>query len=188
MTIAVVALVALSLSAGCAKPAERSVADQQEKTESAATVTWSMASDCTQCHSDEAQTMSNPECLASKHTQVACTACHSDESGLEAAHKDVSSAKKVVSLKKTQVDPETCLSCHAQDALKEKTAQVTVLTDPNGTTVNPHDLPANDKHATITCLNCHEMHTTDTADTLAPGECLSCHHKEVYECGTCHKV
>lgn len=184
---AVVLLTAvLAFSAGCAKPEANQ--SPQSSDQGTVAVEWSMQSDCTVCHSDQAASMSNSQCLTSKHSQVACTTCHADESTLSNVHKDAKSASTVTSLSKTTVPSSVCLSCHDKTQLIAATANVTVCTDSQGKTVNPHDLPVNDKHATINCTDCHKMHTTDSADTLAPDLCLSCHHKDVYECGTCHQV
>lgn len=66
------------------------------------------------------------------------------------------------------------------------TADVTYLTDANGTTVNPHDLPVNKSHDTITCATCHSMHDTDPLEETTVDACIKCHHDNVYECFTCH--
>ena len=109
---------------------------------------------------------------------------------LKKAHQDVTlqdtdGAKK---LKKTSVGDDVCLSCHANDYTAEATADVTALVDSNGTTVNPHDLPATSKHEqNITCSSCHDMHSDSSVEETATSLCLSCHHKNVYECNTCHE-
>lgn len=66
------------------------------------------------------------------------------------------------------------------------TADVTVLTDENGTTVNPHDLPVNKSHDTIVCATCHTMHDDAPLEETAAEACTKCHHDNVYECFTCH--
>lgn len=82
---------------------------------------------------------------------------------------------------------EDCLSCHDAEELKVKTVDSTVLVDAKGKTVNPHDLPSNEDHASIQCTNCHTEHSAESAVEKAPKECLSCHHAGVYECNTCHE-
>lgn len=140
--------------------------------------------------------MSNSACLASKHQAqgAKCTTCHNDATTLASVHADMSTAKVPTKLSKTTVDNSVCLGCHGSwDALAAKTTNVTVLTDANGTVVNPHSITSaaidvKGQHDKIQCVDCHSMHTTDTADTLGPAECLSCHHQNVYQCGTCHAV
>lgn len=61
-------------------------------------------------------------------------------------------------LKTTTVDVATCESCHSQDEVEAVTAGVTVLTDMNGTIVNPHALPESADHAEVSCVSCHQMH------------------------------
>ena len=91
-------------------------------------------------------------------------------------------------LKKTSVEAETCQAagCHdlSKDEMLALTADVTELTDSEGTMVNPHDvIGKTEGHADILCSDCHNMHKakTNPADT-----CVSCHHAGVYECNTCH--
>ena len=152
---------------------------------------WSPEADCTMCHATQAASRTNQAYqLCASHRELDCMACHTDQSGLEEAHQDVTlqdtdGAKK---LKKTSVGDDVCLSCHANDYTAEATADVTALVDSNGTTVNPHDLPATPKHEqNITCSSCHDMHSDSSVEETATSLCLSCHHKNVYECNTCHK-
>lgn len=80
-----------------------------------------------------------------------------------------------------------CMSCHALEDIQAATADSTVLTDTNGTVVNPHDLPAIDDHAGITCASCHKSHeVSESTEKSAKRTCASCHHADVYECYTCH--
>lgn len=133
--------------------------------------------------------MDSSTCAASFHASSDCADCHSNADGLAKAHeKATADGKMPAKLKKTEVDEETCLACHGSyESLAEKTTDFTLLTDKNGTTVNPHEVTTTGTgHNSINCASCHSMHQDgsagDTADTL----CRSCHHKEVYECGTCH--
>ena len=73
------------------------------------------------------------------------------------------------------------------EALIAATATSTVLTDEHGTTVNPHDLPAVEDHASITCVSCHKGHTSDTIEESAMKACILCHHENIFECYTCHE-
>ena len=74
-----------------------------------------------------------------------------------------------------------------RSALVAATAHSTVLTDENGTTVNPHDLPAVEDHASVGCIDCHKGHTDDTLEASAMKACALCHHENVFECYTCHE-
>lgn len=119
---------------------------------------------------------------------LTCTTCHNDEEGLAKAHRKMDSGKTAKRLKRTSVSDEVCLTCHDKEQLVAATADVTVLTDTKGTTVNPHDIPANDSHADIQCVSCHQAHydEDETIETMAMGVCVDCHHAQVFECGTCH--
>lgn len=90
-------------------------------------------------------------------------------------------------LKKSEVSEDLCLGCHTSyEALTALTADCTLLTDENGTVVNPHALPEVADHDPITCISCHTAHGDKTLEETASSKCLSCHHENVYECGTCH--
>ena len=52
--------------------------------------------------------------------------------------------------------------------------------------MNPHDLPENADHETVTCGSCHDMHASDDIAETAQKACISCHHMGIYECNTCH--
>ena len=92
-------------------------------------------------------------------------------------------------LKNTSVSDDACLSCHENDHTAEATADVTALTDLNGTMVNPHDIPQTEQHEkNITCSSCHTMHSDDSIEDEAVTLCQSCHHRDVYECDTCHTI
>lgn len=184
------AVIVSSMLVGCSPqaPSDKSGSGSDAGKEPVVSVAFSMSADCVACHAEEQASTENGACLASKHVgEATCTTCHADESALTKVHEGATSdAKKPKRLKKTDVKSEICQSCHSDDARTAATAAITVCTDSEGTTVNPHDLPSNDDHASIECINCHEEHTEKDALELAPEECLSCHHADVYECNTCH--
>ena len=139
----------------------------------------------------ENESAKNLESYAAMHVQdfsFTCITCHEDNDKLAQGHNKLNSGKVAKRLKKTSIESKICLACHNMETLAKATADVDVLTDSNGTIVNPHDLPVNDSHAGITCSSCHKAHQAgekalaDTAYTT----CISCHHEAVFECGTCH--
>ncbi|NTW28935.1 MAG: hypothetical protein HGA39_06200 [Coriobacteriia bacterium] len=156
------------------------------------TVVWSPDSDCGFCHAAELKSSKDAIMLGATHATagVKCMSCHVDAEGLKSAHAGVTSESVMpTKLTKTVVDQTTCLSsaCHNTTLaeLAKKTAGVTVLTDSKGTTVNPHLAPTLTKahvDAEMTCTSCHTMHKATNQKMY----CLSCHHAEVFECGTCH--
>jgi hypothetical protein len=152
---------------------------------------WSMGSDCKSCHVAEVESASGTACTYSLHTGVECTTCHTDDGGLLAkGHESYATAKQPTKLKRTDVASGTCTTpgCHNADEIKAITAGLTVLTDTNGTTINPHDLPQTEGHdSSVTCSSCHKMHKEGPIEESAQKTCLSCHHAGVYECGTCHE-
>lgn len=80
-----------------------------------------------------------------------------------------------------------CMTCHNLDDVKAATEGSDALTDENGTVVNPHDLPAVEDHAGITCASCHKSHeVSESTEKSADRTCASCHHADIYECYTCH--
>lgn len=173
-----------------AQPAKESGGDAP-KTQDIA-FAWSADSDCGTCHERDVQSFDDADCVASQHAdlQGQCLTCHNDEPGLEKTHAKVTldSEKKKQTLKKTEVPEAACVGCHDKEDLVAATASSTALTDKNGLTVNPHDLPVNDDHAAkgLTCASCHKIHADEPSAEVAPGICLNCHHADVYECNTCH--
>lgn len=118
-----------------------------------------------------------------------CFTCHSDQEGLAEAHneKKLNSGKEARRLKKTEISSEFCLTCHDANDLIQATTDSQALTDENGTVVNPHDLPVNESHSDLTCVNCHKAHDEEQSLTEASmATCSSCHHTQVFECHTCH--
>lgn len=190
------ACLAFAVSAAGCSSASKSEASTPEKSAAAETkgsakpITWSADSDCAVCHKDESTTDS--KCLAATHAanQVACASCHADEGGLADAHEGITAAdvKKSVAMTKTKVSVESCKSCHDMTSVAAATAGSTALTDANGTVVNPHALPENSDHATLECVSCHKAHSSTAVATTAMRACTSCHHANVFECGTCHSA
>ena len=148
---------------------------------------WTAKSDCTVCHAGEAIPAQQTACAALAEP-VTCGACHSDEQALAEAHDGVAIGDKTPRrLKSTEVVRGVCEACHDQEQVSQQTAGCTVLTDDEGLTVNPHDLPNNEDHATIVCADCHKPHSSTPRVDNAQAACKSCHHAGVYECNTCHE-
>ena len=88
------------------------------------------------------------------------------------------------------VDEATCIACHGEmSEVAALTADSTALTDDKGTTVNPHERPAGEKHDEnpTTCTDCHNNHSKDLPKD-AMKYCAQCHHRGTFECGTCHEL
>ena len=153
-------------------------------------VDWSMDSDCAACHASEEDSRQSENCLASIHEKegATCIECHSDSESLAKAHDDVDTSSKMpTKLKRTAVSSESCLACHEQAELTEKTIDLSLLTDKEGTTVNPHALPQTETHVDqVTCNSCHVMHSESDLEQNSIDTCIGCHHAEVYTCNTCH--
>lgn len=187
LAVAVVLGMAGSLI-GCAPAAAPAEAGSQNDA-NGVEAAWSQDADCTSCHEIEGNSAEDKACLMAFHGTTDCVTCHDDAATLQTVHEKAGDkqASSVKRLKKTEIKEETCLSCHGSwEELATKTASLTVLKDDNGTVVNPHDLPQNEDHKSLTCTTCHDMHKGEDASTEAPEQCLSCHHKNVYECYTCH--
>lgn len=152
-------------------------------------IQWSPETDCSLCHRTEAQSETDSACDASLHATMTCINCHTDETQLAKMHEGATTADRAPTrLKKTGIDKEGCLSCHTQADIAQTSAASTILTDVNGLTVNPHDIPDTPSHTEITCSDCHEMHSDASGRTEdAQKLCRSCHHQDVYECYTCHQ-
>lgn len=155
---------------------------------------WTMESDCAICHTAEAESASDAACtqgVAHEAEGITCTQCHTDEETLSTTHADVKFGDKTATKPSViTVDPQTCISCHGDLAtVATLTADSTALTDDRGTTVNPHERPAGEKHDEnpATCTDCHNNHST-SLEKDAQKYCAQCHHRGVYECGTCHEL
>jgi cytochrome c553 len=163
--------------------------NDEASSEEASLPAWTTASDCESCHTAEVESGESSAYVYSLHIANPCTTCHTDTGGqLAAAHDAYATAKQPTKLKQTSIEISVCESCHSVGDLKGLTASTTVLTDANGTVVNPHELPSHKDHTGIDCSSCHKMHKSDPADDTATAVCSSCHHQDVYECGTCHEA
>ncbi len=152
-------------------------------------IAWSSDADCSTCHATEQESYENAQCLASKHVSTACVTCHDNSNELANAHENAASSNtKPKKLKQTDISEATCLSCHfgSREDLASATADL-VLTDANGTTANPHNLTPSESHDSISCTDCHGMHASEPIEDQARATCYSCHHEQVFECGTCHE-
>ena len=175
-------------------PAESSVGKENDASlnnnSDGTAVTWTVDADCSPCHELESHTFTDNMTLAGFHaaqSNAECITCHADELALETVHEGANGPSKAKRLKQTEVTDGTCLSCHGSyEKLAVKTTGSTVLTDSEGKTVNPHDLPAGEGHSKITCASCHDGHSENNTETYQK-YCLSCHHADVYECDTCHE-
>ncbi|MDR3036945.1 MAG: cytochrome c3 family protein [Coriobacteriales bacterium] len=157
--------------------------------------TWTVDANCATCHSAEHDSLSDGGAtLVGFHSTqgLDCSTCHTDTQGLTVAHGGKTSASKTpIRLRTTKVVETTCLSsaCHVSaESLKPLTANSTALTDSNGTVVNPHDLSDKGDHDIISCASCHTMHKDKPVSKVAKDLCISCHHENVFECGTCHEL
>lgn len=178
----------VGIMAGCApKTASPMPASGESSEEPTVEVAFSMDGNCETCHVGEAESTSDGSCLASMHADADCTACHADAAQMEKAHEKATVEKaEEARMAKTSITSEDCVSCHDVDEIKAATVEATVLTDENGTTVNPHDLPSTHLDDYITCVDCHSMHESADTGENAVAMCKGCHHKDVYECNTCH--
>lgn len=153
--------------------------------------TWDTSADCSVCHQKEQDSYAGTTAITLVHNAqgLTCLTCHADSSALSAAHEKATSASKPPTrLRTTKVEQTTCLDCHGSlESLAQASAECTVLTDTEGTVVNPHAVPENNDHAiVVSCVSCHAVHTGETVEVTANGLCLRCHHENVYSCYTCH--
>lgn len=188
--------------AGCAPKAadEAPAQGQEQKADEGAgamdgqPVNWTMESDCATCHTSEAESATDSACpqgTAHEAEGITCVQCHTEEDVLSTEHADVKFGDKpATKAKVATVDPETCISCHGDMAEVAKlTKDSKALTDDKGTTVNPHERPAGEKHEAnpATCTDCHNNHSKDLPKD-AMKYCAQCHHRGTFECGTCHEL
>jgi hypothetical protein len=171
---------------------------------------------CTLCHTDvegmtaghakvDADDTTGPKRLKkSTVTSNGCLTCHqvddgvvtegawaaSEEGADEQADQADGDAQDTEDVDEAEASEESETESAAVSAIPAYSATATAdidwLTDENGTTVNPHNLPVNKSHNTITCATCHDMHNDETLEETAKNACIQCHHDNVYECFTCH--
>lgn len=185
--VGALALSAAWLMGGCAPQQSQANASDEKEGGSAITVAWTPDMECSSCHAQQVQSESDSACLASKHEASSCESCHGSADNLASAHEgasaDATMPKKLS--KDNAVGEDACLSCHGTwEDLAAKSAEVTVLTDADGTVVNPHAMDRTGDHAVITCTSCHSVHEAQADQKEL---CLSCHHEDVFECRTCHE-
>lgn len=205
-----VAVLACGLAA-CAPVSANTAADAEGEDVAAVEAVgfgaWSPDVDCAACHLGNAASLTQTGTLGAVHessgASMDCIACHADEVALSTLHASYTDegAKVPARLRKTTVSDGSCAAsgCHDVAELVQKTESSAVLTDSDGTVRNPHAMVSDPLHglggetgADIQCVSCHEVHKEGGADRQAMAEtardqCLSCHHADVYECGTCHE-
>ena len=201
MVLTLALTVVLGLVVGCSpqggsSDAPKGETQQTEKEDPMANqaVEWTMDIDCKTCHTTESESMADtgiPQ--ASEHAGLECVQCHTEESVLKTAHEGVTSADKPASKPTViTVDAETCQSpdCHGtMEEMAAITADNQDFKDEKGKVQNPHDYPSNEQHDTMnpTCTDCHNIHSKNLQKD-AMMWCAQCHHKGVFQCGTCHEL
>lgn len=196
MVSAVVLLAAaVALSACSGNGGSSETGEGSETTSAPAPIKWTPESDCSVCHQAEGDSVADTALLASTHSAQKCVNCHSDIDALATLHANATGApseEQAAQMRKnarSMATKEFCLTCHGSlEELAAKTAAGTALKDLNGTVVNPHAVPASAKHDAGNvdeCFSCHKIHKASPA---VGASCASCHHKNVFECGTCHEV
>jgi len=177
--LAVVSVVSLMILAACS-------GGKTPPTEPPSPITWTPDMAC-YCHAKYEISMTDSALLVYMHVQEGedeCTDCH-ELTTLEIVHATVLPAQTADT--ERPLPQAFCLNCHETYAdIAKLTVNSTVLTDANGTVVNPHDVPLTPGHVTANvteCSNCHKMHKTYDAINY----CYRCHHDFVFECGTCHQ-
>ncbi|WP_296010065.1 cytochrome c3 family protein [uncultured Adlercreutzia sp.] len=181
-------------NAGADAPAAQATDEAEDNPLAGQPVNWTMESDCATCHTTEAASATDAACpqdVAHEAEGLTCVQCHTDEAVLSTAHAEVTYDDKPASKATVAtVDPATCIACHGDmDEVAKLTADSTALTDDKGTTVNPHERPAGERHDEVpaTCTDCHNNHSKDLPKD-AMKYCAQCHHRGTFECGTCHEL
>jgi hypothetical protein len=190
-----VALIALSAAnLGCAPHGVGSGTAAETTHEPAADarpINWSMESDCAACHkteADETDAASHPQAAA--HVDTPCVGCHTNIAVLTTTHDGVfvtdTPATKMTQL---TVDQQMCIGCHGTlEDVATRTEDSEALKDDQGLVVNPHLRPEGARHLEnpAVCTDCHNNHSTELARD-AKKYCAQCHHRGVWQCGTCHE-
>lgn len=192
-TVTAVSIFALA-AIGCAPRADSS--DGPDGSSEVTGVTdapfdWSIQSDCSICHTAEASAVTDSaHAQAVAHAELGCVSCHTEEPVLAAAHAGVSLADKPATKPTViTVSEQACVSCHGDlSQVAELTADSQALRDDQGLVVNPHQRPEGASHDAnpATCTSCHNNHS-ETLARDAKKYCASCHHRGIWQCGTCHE-
>lgn len=175
--------------AGCGGTPQAESSSSGSTATAAPTIEWSPDADCVACHTTEGESFASVA-TAKAHASQNCMTCHADEGTLAKVHEGATSegkASKGLSTK-SEIPVEICQSCHPTETLQAATESVTTLTDEEGTTVNPHALPDGHLGEKVTCADCHSVHVDEAPEKNATKACTSCHHENVYKCGTCHET
>jgi hypothetical protein len=154
--------------------------------------TWTKDSECAICHSGQSGSLTDPkQPQAIAHASDNCVSCHTDVGGLASAHAGLSyDSKPTGKAALLTASQDACITCHGElQTVAVRTTDSTALKDSNGKVVNPHQRPDGNKHSEnpALCTDCHKVHSEDLARD-AMKYCASCHHRGVFECGTCHAV
>lgn len=175
------------------KPTQSKPADNSDDTANQP-VNWTMDIDCAICHTSEAEGVADTACaqaVAHEAEGLTCAQCHTDETVLTEAHNGITYADKPATKATViTVDPATCIACHGDlDEVAALTAGSEALKDSNGTVVNPHERPDGEAHDEnpATCTDCHNNHSKDLSKD-AMKYCAQCHHRGIFQCGTCHEI
>ena len=175
----------------CAPQAPSGSEERKTGQQASLDTSWATDSDCTQCHDNEANSLTDETRLVATHSKenVTCIDCHTDESALSVVHEEAAANQSMPSkLKKTEVSEEACTPCHGSYEELAASTPDAFIVDDRGSSVNPHETPnlTEGHEGNLTCASCHSMHSASDAATNAHNACLSCHHEDVFECGTCH--
>jgi len=175
-----------------AKPTAESNDESEGSAPETISLNFTMESDCASCHKTPMESEQNTLTVASIHAaqgDISCITCHNQEQELTQAHANAKSMDEPKNLKTAKISEETCIECHGSyEDLSEYTKNVTVLTDVDGLTINPHSAKQlNAEHESeITCMKCHTEHK-EIDEKKSQNYCMNCHHAQVYECYTCHE-
>lgn len=142
-------------------------------------------SDCLSCHN-----AAEPFMLSVTHQAfgASCFSCHDDATLAKVHTEHGDSGRSPTKLRYSEVPDNACLTsgCHLGREEVINQASDAAVIDDNGLEVNPHSLISNAGHDGLGCASCHTMHKEAKAITVTEERCFGCHHKRVFECGTCH--
>ena len=189
---------AILLATGCAPQVAANDRTQAEEDPlMAQPVDWSIDDDCETCHAAEEATMVDDNCpQASLHGDMECLECHTAEDAMTEAHANLTLGDAIsedeIKPKANTVDAESCQNpeCHGtMEEMAKLTEGNTEFKDEKGKVQNPHVRPSNEQHDAYppTCTDCHKIHSENIQED-AMDWCAQCHHKGVFQCGTCHEL